>query len=82
MRIINIVEVDDNVVLNIDSFPVFEEQLSNDVAEEVEELFKDIVSKKIDANDDEMDAYFKNGVYRSNGYSCSIVLSYLDIGDE
>jgi hypothetical protein len=81
MRIINIVEVADTVVLGVLSFIVYEEQLSNDVIEEAEKVFKEIVSKHIDTEDgvdmdDLINSYLEDGVYYSNGYSCSIVWSF------
>jgi hypothetical protein len=41
MRIINVVTIKDGVVDEIESFGIFEEQLSDEVVEEAEKLFFD-----------------------------------------
>ena len=39
MRIINVITIENDVIQDVDSFGIFEEQLSNEVVEKAEELF-------------------------------------------
>jgi hypothetical protein len=50
MRVVNIVEVRDDVVHDITSFGIFEEQLADEVVEKAEALFK---SKVIEMTGDD-----------------------------
>jgi len=76
MRIINIIESTmDTPILSIESFGIFEEQLSQEVVDQAEKLFKD---KAIEngANEDDIDDDIENGYYsRRDGYTVSIVWS-------
>jgi len=76
MRIINIIETNtDNGINGIESFGVFEEQLSQDVVDKAEENFK---AKAIEngASEDDVEDAIENGYYaRKDGYTISIVWS-------
>lgn len=78
MRIINIIEsTDQNPVLSIESFGVFEEQLVEDVVEKAEELF---VQKAVENGATEEEAYesLENGWWvkeEDDYYNVSIVWS-------
>jgi hypothetical protein len=66
MRVINVIEVVENAVVGIESFGVFEEQLSQEVVEKAEELFTKKLREFI--NGDETDEQIiedaiENGYY-------------------
>jgi hypothetical protein len=64
MRIVNIVRVKSGIPMNIDSFPILEEQLSEDVVNEVEELFIEMVEKFVpNLSDEDRDAYLEDGFF-------------------
>jgi hypothetical protein len=65
MDIINVIEVNDNVVLSVESFVIHEEQLSRDVVEAAEKYFKEkALENGADRyNFDEEDDTFTNGTY-------------------
>lgn len=78
MRVINIVETEDNTVLGIDSFGIFEDQISDDVVKQAEELFlsrireNGFISEDIEEIDDILDnGYWYNGI----GYTANIIWS-------
>lgn len=77
MRILNIVEQLNGVVSQILSFPVHEEQLSQDVVQEAESTFKSIISEVMGEIDDEtLDSYIEDGNYSDdNGWEVSLVWS-------
>ena len=79
MRVIHIIESTvDSPILSIESFGIFEEQLSSDVVEKAEENFK---FKAIEngANEDDIDVDIENGFYaRRDGYQVSIVWSTIE----
>lgn len=77
MRILNIVEQLNGVVSQILSFPVHEEQLSQDVIQEAESTFKGIISEVMGEIDDEtLDSYIEDGNYSDdNGWEVSLVWS-------
>lgn len=77
MRIINIIESKFREPYSITSFPIWEEQLSNDVVKEAEDYFTDLIKKNDgDMEDSEMDYYLEEGVYDGDGdFSCYIMWS-------
>ena len=76
MRIINVIETNtDNIIVGIDSFGVFEEQLSQEVIEQAEDNFK---AKAIEngAKGEDINDHIENGYYiRQDGYAVSLVWS-------
>ncbi len=79
MRVINIIEISSDTaigggIIGIESFGIFEEQLSNDVVESAENLFKD---KAIEngADEDDLDSAIEDGYYTNGSYTISIVWS-------
>jgi hypothetical protein len=78
MRIISVIESNtDSGILGVESFGIFEEQLSQDVVDQAEENFK---SKAIEngANEDDIETDIENGFYaRRDGYTVSLVWSYI-----
>lgn len=80
MRIINVIEACDNTILGVESYGVFEEQLSDDVVEQAEESFR----KKVLANggpmdEEQLESYVEDGYFKDGDfgdiYSVSIVWS-------
>ena len=70
MRVINVIVVKNGIVHEIESFGVFEEQLSNDVVEEAEKLFKNKVLDLVDTNIDDfednygsMESFVEDGIF-------------------
>jgi len=82
MRIINIVTVKNGVVNDINSFPIHEEQLSDEIINEAEKCFKDNVVKLIgsaEAMENEeitFDNVLENGYYSIGNESINICWSY------
>jgi hypothetical protein len=78
MRIVNIVCVRSGTPINIDSFPIFEEQLSEDVVNKVEELFIEMIEKFVpNLSDEDKDGYLEDGFFSDdNGYEIYIIWSY------
>lgn len=76
MRIINIIETNtDSGILGIESFGIFEEQLSEDVIKQAEDCF---TAKAVEngADGDNIGDDIENGYYsRRDGYTVSIVWS-------
>ena len=82
MRVINIIEsaTDTTIsggIIGVESFGIFEEQLSEDVVESAENLFKD---KAIEngADEDDLDSAIEDGYYSNGSYTISIVWSSLN----
>lgn len=78
MRIINIVEQLQGTITQILSFPVYEEQLSQDVVTEAENTFKQIINEVqgIDPDSEDMEMIIEDGYYTDdNGWDVSIVWS-------
>jgi len=57
MRIINIVEQLNGIITQILSFPVYEEQLSQDVVDEAENTFKQIINEVTGIDTEDMDEF-------------------------
>lgn len=78
MRILNIVEQLNGTVSQILSYPVHEEQLSQDVVDQAEDMFKGIISE-VSGNIEDIDSYIEDGYYNDNqGWEISLVWSYTD----
>ena len=72
MRVINVVTCVENCVKDIESFGVFEEQLSDDVVKKAEECFIKKVEEFIGEplSDEDKEAYLDNAYYEdgTKGY--------------
>jgi hypothetical protein len=80
MRIINVVTIKNGVVDNIDSFGVFEEQLSQDVVNAAEKLFVEKVRElEFQGDEEELDAIIGDGYYEHDSLHQSVCLSWSDI---
>jgi hypothetical protein len=77
MRVINIIQVVGNNVASVESFGVFEEQLSQDIVGQAEELFKQRAIEN-GANEDDIELYVEDGTY-SNGVDYTVNLVWSDI---
>jgi len=78
MRIINVVEQLQGTITQILSFPVYEEQLSQDVVTEAENTFKAIINEVqgIDPDSEDMELSIEDGYYTDdNGWDVSLVWS-------
>jgi hypothetical protein len=75
MRVINVIYVKNCEVEEITSFGVFEEQLSNDVVEQAEKHFANLIKKGSIVSDEEIEAALDNGIYEGVNYTYSIVWS-------
>lgn len=78
MRVINVIEVVENNVVGLESFGVFEEQLSQDVVKKAEEHFlkviEEFVGEPLSEEDKEAyldDAYYEDGT-KGYYYVCII----------
>ena len=72
MRVINVIEVVENAVVGIESFGIFEEQLSQEIVERAEELFLQKIEEFIGEplTDEDKEAYLEDGYYEdgTKGY--------------
>jgi hypothetical protein len=79
MRVINIIEsaTDTTIsggIIGVESFGIFEEQLSEDIVQVAENTFRD---KAIEngADEDDLDSAIEDGYYSNGSYTISIVWS-------
>ncbi len=74
MRFISVVTTSDNLVANLEVFPIFEDQLSEDVVEQAEEFFKKQVLL-LDSNmsDDDIEFFLEEGYANINDVCVTIV---------
>jgi hypothetical protein len=82
MRVINIIEIGSDTaigcgIISLESFGIFEEQLSEDVVQVAENTFRD---KAIEngADEDDLDSAIEDGYYSNGSYTISIVWSSLN----
>lgn len=81
MRIINVLEITRGIPTALESFPIFEEQLSEDVTEKAELLFVNKINENIAPevlSDEEQEEHIENGYYQNmNGYE--VYLSWSNV---
>lgn len=79
MRIINILKIINGIPQSIDSFPIYEEQLSDDVVEKAEALFIEKINENIHPevlSDEKQEFHLDKGIYDDmNGYEIYIIWS-------
>ena len=76
MRVINVIEIVDNNTQGIESFGIFEEQLSQDVVDKAEANFKMKAKENgCTADDEEMEEIISEGYYENGTYSVNLVWS-------
>ena len=76
MRFISIVTTKENLVSNLETFAIFEDQLSNDVVADAESFFKK-EARKYDANldDDDLEISLEEGYIEINDVCICFVWS-------
>jgi hypothetical protein len=68
MRFISIVTTSENLVTNIETFPIFEDQLSADVIEQAEAFFKkEVLKYDSNMNDEDIEFFLEEGYADING---------------
>jgi len=75
MRIISVVVIEENIVNTIDSFAIYEDQLSKDIIDRAEKLFK----KKAllyGAKKHNINSHLEDGYYSGMNFSVCICWSY------
>lgn len=81
MRIINVLEIINGIPSTIESFPIHEDQLSEDVTEKAELLFINKINEIIYPevlSDEDQEVHIENGFYQNiNGYE--IYLSWSNV---
>ena len=81
MRIINIINIADNNTQGIESFGIFEEQLSEEVVECAEALFKAKAIENgctLETDSDEWDEIIGDGYWGQGVYTVNLVWSSID----
>ena len=77
MRIINVITVLNNVVDDIESFPIYEERLSDDVITKAEQVFTEKVKNIAPEKDmEDIDVFIEEGFYENSKLKKSINLSW------
>ena len=81
MRIINVLEIINGIPSTIESFPIHEDQLSEDVTEKAELLFIDKINENISPevlSDEDQEIHIEDGFYQNmNGYE--VYLSWSNV---
>ena len=81
MRIINVIEVVLNHVVDVESYGIFEEQLSGEIVDDAEKYFCDKIKKFIGddiIDEQDIEDALENGYYENStkGYYICIYWSY------
>ena len=69
MRILNLLQIVDGIPTFIKSFPIYEDQLSEDVIEQAELTFLDLINKHVHPevlSDEEQEILLKEGRYEDD----------------
>jgi hypothetical protein len=82
MRIINVLEIINNIPSKIESFPIYEEQLSQEIVDKAEELFIKLIEEnrnkqeRLSLSEKDKDFYLSEGIYDDKyGYELYIIWS-------
>lgn len=83
MRIINVLEIIKGIPSKIESFPIYEDQLDQEVVDEAEKLFKKMILENHSFDDetekDELEACLDDGCFDDkNGYELYIIWSEIN----
>jgi hypothetical protein len=79
MKIINIVETEGGKILQIIPFPVYEEQLSEDVVEEAELTYIQLINEHIYPvvlSDESQEHWLNERIYHNGDYRLEIITSH------
>ena len=85
MRIINVIEmVDGDFLGSIESFPIWEEQLSEDVVKKKKKLFADR-AKENGADENDIESYIEDGYYdngtEGNGGHYEVFITWSNVNE-
>lgn len=83
MRILNVLEIEGDVPNIIESFPIYEEQLSQEIIEEAELLFIEKINELIYPevlSDEEQEYYIEQGSFYDHS-SCNVFLIWSNINE-
>lgn len=76
MRILNVIELLNGTITQIMSYPVYEEQLSQDVVDEAEKMFSGIINEVTGIDTEDMDSFIEDGYYSDdNGWELYLTWS-------
>lgn len=76
MRILNVIELLNGTITQILSYPVYEEQLSQDVVDEAEKMFTSIINEVNGTDIEDMDSFIEDGYYSDdNGWELYLTWS-------
>ena len=83
MQIVNILEIIKGIPSKIESFPIYEDQLDQEVVEKAEELFKKMILENHSFDDeteeDELEECLDNSYFDDNhGYKIYIIWSEIN----
>lgn len=80
MRVINILELLNGIPSQIQSFPIYEEQLDGEVVEQAEKLFEEMIRyHENDITDEDIEACIEEGVFDdNNGHELYIIWSEIN----
>ena len=78
MRIANVICIEDNSIVSIESFPIHEEQLSDEVVEKAEEDFEK-KAIEIGADPDDIEDLIVDGFYECPATNRSVSLAWIYI---
>lgn len=74
MRAINVISIEKNKVIDLETFLIYEEQLSGDVLEIAEKYFKKKISEyDVSVDEDLLDSYIDNRIYENKNISISLM---------
>ena len=77
--VINVVEMVENRIISIESFPIWDEQESGMVYEEAKNAFIEKIKENSDTiTDEEIEGYYEEWYFSNEyGYACEISKSYI-----
>jgi hypothetical protein len=81
MRIINVLEIKRGIISKIESFPIFEDQLSEEVTKKAELFFIDKINENIAPevlSDEEQETHIEDGFYQDR-YGYEVYLSWSNV---
>lgn len=86
MRIISVIEITNGDFQKVESFPILEEQFSQDIIKNAEKLFSDLIEEYCSQDPDKKDEIdylveqaIENGYYDSLGYTIYLIWSNVNL---
>jgi len=77
MRIINIVTVKENCVYSVEAHPIHVEELSDEVTQQAEKRFSDILIN-MGADESEIEDLTEEGFYENHEFAVNLFWSYIN----